>query len=217
MPSIETYRKHAERLMRWHRERNYSIGEKVRLLPRYRHLTDVEVLEMAMPLTLAQEIVAVEAGVGDWAALEAAPADLAQRPPVDADEPTLAAAIPILFVRDVEAAAMFYERKLGFRVEFLHGKPPFYGAVSRGRACLHLRFVHHTNFAELAAREASLILATIEVAHVTALFQEYEARGVDFAQRLVRQPWGGLDFHVRDPDGNVISFVQYSAPHAERG
>jgi uncharacterized glyoxalase superfamily protein PhnB len=82
-----------------------------------------------------------------------------------------------------------------------------------------LRFVHQTNFAELAAREGSLILATIETANVKALFQEYEARSVDFAQRLVRQAWGGLDFHVRDPDGNVISFVQYRrpAPQAEEG
>lgn len=67
MPSIETYRKQAKLLVRWHRERNYLIGEKLRLLERYRHLTDVEVLEMAMPLTLAQEIVAVEAGFRDWA------------------------------------------------------------------------------------------------------------------------------------------------------
>ena len=118
---------------------------------------------------------------------------------------------------DVAAAATFYEEKLGFHIDFLHGKPPFYGSVSRDRACLHLRFVHQTNFAELAAREGSLILATIEVANVKALFQEYKARSVDFAQRLVRQAWGGLDFQVRDPDGNVISFVQYkrSAPHGE--
>jgi catechol 2,3-dioxygenase-like lactoylglutathione lyase family enzyme len=77
-----------------------------------------------------------------------------------------------LFVRDVEAAAVFYEVKLGFHIDFLHDKPPFYGSVSRDRACLHLRFVHQTNFAELAAREGSLILATIEVANVKALFQE---------------------------------------------
>ena len=54
-------------------------------------------------------------------------------------------------------------------------------------------------------------------ANVKALFQEYAARSVDCPQRLVRQAWGGLDFHVRDPDGNVISFVQNRgpAPHAE--
>ena len=138
---------------------------------------------------------------------------------VDTSGPTLVGAVPILFVRDVEAAAAFYEGKLGFQIDFLHGEPLFYGSVSRDRACLHLRFVHQANFAELAAREGSLILATIEVANVKALFQEYKARSVDFAQRLVRQAWGGLDFHVRDPDGNVISFVQYGwpAPQAEEG
>ena len=217
MPSIETYRKHAKLLVRWHRERNYSIGEKLRLLERYRHLTDVEVLEMAMPLTLAQEIVAVEAGFRDWPALKAGTGDLTQPSRVDTSEPTLVGAVPILFVRDVEAAAVFYEVELGFHIDFLHGKPPFYGSVSRDRACVHLRFVHHTNFAELAAREESLILATIEVANVKALFQEYEARSVDFAQRLVRQAWGGLDFHVRDPDGNVVSFVQYRRVASQAG
>ena len=215
MPSIETYRKQAKLLVRWHRERNYSIGEKLRLLERYRHLTDVEVLEMAIPLTLAQEVVAVEAGFRDWAALKAGTSDLRQPSRVDTSGPALVGAVPILFVRDVEAAAAFYEGKLGFRIDFLHGAPPFYGSVSRDRACLHLRFVHQTNFAELAAREESLILATIEVADVKALFQEYDARSVDFAQRLVRQAWGGLDFHVRDPDGNVISFVQYRWPASQ--
>jgi catechol 2,3-dioxygenase-like lactoylglutathione lyase family enzyme len=219
MPTIETYRKQAKQLVRWHRERNYSIGEKLRLLERYHHLTDVEALEMAMPLTLAQEIVAVEAGFRDWAALKARTGDLTHPSRVDASGPSLVGAVPILFVRDVAAAAAFYEGTLGFHIDFLHGRPPFYASVSRDRACLHLRFVHQTNFAELAAREGSLILATIEVDNVKALFQEYEARRVDFAQRLVRQPWGGLDFHVRDPDGNVISFVQYRrlAPQAEEG
>jgi len=57
-----------------------------------------------------------------------------------------------------------------------------------------------------------LILATIEVSDVRAFYAEYENRGVEFAQRLVEQSWGGVDFKVRDPDGNAISFVQYRAP-----
>jgi uncharacterized glyoxalase superfamily protein PhnB len=74
---------------------------------------------------------------------------------------------------------------------------------------LHLRFVHAPNFAELAAREKSLILATIEVSNVKALYEEYASRALDLPQKLTKQPWGGTDFHVRDPDGNVLSFVQY--------
>ncbi len=116
---------------------------------------------------------------------------------------------PILFVRDVSASAAFFEEKLGFATDFLYGAPPFYGSVSRGGACLHFRCVHQPNFADLAAREGSLILATVEVSDVQGLFEEFRERGVDFAQMPIKQAWGGTDFHVRDPDGNVVSFVTY--------
>ena len=124
-------------------------------------------------------------------------------------EPDLKSATPILFVQDVSENATFFQEKLGFEVDFLFGEPPFYGSVSRGRACLHLRFVHQPNFAELAAREGSLILAIIEVSDVQELFKEFEGRGVEIAQPLTHQVWGGTEFHIRDPDGNVISFVTY--------
>jgi catechol 2,3-dioxygenase-like lactoylglutathione lyase family enzyme len=212
MPTIDTYRKQAKQLVRWHRERNYSIGEKFRLLERYRDLTDVEALDTPLPLTIAQEIVAVEAGFENWAALKAAATDVKPASMPIEGEPTLLSAVPILFVRDVRKAAAFYAERLAFQIDFLHGNPPFYGSVSRGRSCLHLRFVHEPNFAALAAREGSLILASIEVRNVKKLFDEYESRGVEFAQRLVRQAWGGLDFHVRDLDGNTISFVEYRQP-----
>ena len=65
------------------------------------------------------------------------------------------------------------------------------------------------NFAELAEREPSLILATIEVDDVQALFEEFRTRRAVIAQMPTPQPWGGTDLHVRDPDGNVISLVTY--------
>jgi uncharacterized glyoxalase superfamily protein PhnB len=74
---------------------------------------------------------------------------------------------------------------------------------------VHLRLVGQPNFAELAEREHALIVAMIEVSNVKALFAEYEAGGVPLVQKLVRHAWGGLDFQVRDPDGNRISFVEY--------
>lgn len=210
MPTLETYRKQAKLLMRWHREGDYSIGEKLRLLPRFRALTDREALDMEFPLVLAQEVVAAEAGYADWAALKSAVADAPKTPRPDAGPPVLQSATPILFVRDVAAAAEWYSERLGFTVDFLHGHPVFYGAVSRDGACLHLRFVHQPMFASMAAAENGLILATVEVSNVKALYAELQARGADFAQTLTRHPWGGTDFHVRDPDGNAISFVTYS-------
>lgn len=212
MPKIESYRKQAKLLLRWHRERNYSLGEKVRLLARHRHLGDAEVLDRPMPLALAQEIVAVEAGFVSWAALKAAMDGVPTAQDSTQAPARLTGVVPILFVRDVTVAADFYAAKLGFGTDFLHGKPPFYGAISRDGVRLHLRCVERPNFAELAEREVSLILATIEVTNVKALFAEFEHRGVEFAQRLVIQAWGGLDFQIRDPDGNRISFVEYRAP-----
>lgn len=208
MPKIESYRKQAKQLVRWHKDGNYSLGGHVRTLDRYRNIKDAEVLAMPFPLALAQEIVAVEAGYKDWAALKTAVDGVAM--PEREEKPLICkSVVPILFVRDVTKAAAFYVEKLGFERDFLHGNPPFYGAVSRDGVCLHLRFVHETGFADMSEREGGLILASIEVTDVKALFAEYEARGVTFPQRLVKQAWGGLDFHVRDPDGNRISFVEY--------
>lgn len=209
MPTLETYRKQAKLLLRWHREGDYSIGGRVRQLERYRSFTDREVLALKFTLALAQEIVAVEAGHQSWAQLKAAAADGRKTPRSTPGQPLLKKVIPILFVRDVNVCATFFREKLGFEINFLHGSPPFYGAVSRDGVCLHIRFVHNPSFANAAAQEKSLILASIEVANVQGLFEEFKARGVEFVQKLKKQAWGGTDFQVRDPDGNVISFVTY--------
>lgn len=209
MPTIDTYRKQAKQLVRWHRSSNYSIGAKVRLLERFRHLDDAQILAMPLPLTLAQEIVAVEAGFLDWMALRTAAASVPTKMIPEPPAARIHGAVPIFFVRDVTRAASFYRDRLGFDIDFLYGQPPFYGSVSRGGACLHLRFVGEPNFAELAASECGLVLASFEVTGVKALFAEFVARGADIVQPLTRQAWGGLTFHVRDPDGNVVSFAEY--------
>jgi uncharacterized glyoxalase superfamily protein PhnB len=209
MPTIETYRKQAKLLLRWHRERDYSIGERVRKLERYQSLTDHEVLALKFTLTAAQEIVAIEAGHQSWAELKAATAGARRTPRTSSGPPFLKDVTPILLVRDVKTCATFFQQKLGFEIDFLHGLPPFYGAVSRDGVCLHIRYVQQPYFAETAAREKSLICASIEVTNVQGLFKEFKARGVEFAQTLKKQAWGGTNFQVRDPDGNVISFVTY--------
>ncbi|HXR16796.1 MAG TPA: glyoxalase superfamily protein [Terriglobales bacterium] len=209
MPTIETYRKQAKLLLRWHREGDYSIGERVRRLERYQSLTDREVLALKFTLTVAQEIVAMEAGYQSWAELKAATAGAPKTPRASSGPLILKKVTPILLVRDVKTCAAFFQQKLGFEIDFLHGLPPFYGAVSRDGVCLHMRYVRQPFFAQAAVQEKSLICASIEVSNVQGLFEEFKARGVEFAQTVTKQAWGGTDFQVRDPDGNVISFVTY--------
>ena len=116
--------------------------------------------------------------------------------------------VPILLVSDVPRAAAFWNR-LGFTTDFLHGDPVFYGAVSRDEVVLHMRHIDEPPFAVAAAREEQLICATIQVEDVVALHADFAARGVAFSHPLTKQPWGGTDFHVADPDGNAVSFVSY--------
>ena len=208
MSRLDVYRKLAKQLVRWHREGHYSIGGRIRGLPRYRELTDQEALALAFPLAEAQEIVAREAGFESWAELKAhvESAPVAPRARAGTASPTLAKAVPVLFVSDVSRSAAFFRDRLGFAVDFLHGHPAFYGAVSRDRATLHLRFVHEPVIAEELRAKEQLLAAFVVVENVKALFEEYKQAGVPLVGTLHKEAWGGPTFTVQDLDGNLILF-----------
>jgi catechol 2,3-dioxygenase-like lactoylglutathione lyase family enzyme len=206
MPKLETYKKQAKLLVRWHREGNFSLGGRIRQLARYRALSDREALALRFPLTEAQEIIALEAGHASWADLKASTeASTGEQP--ETRGPAAANAKPVLFVTDLEASAVFYRDRLGFDIDFLHGSPPFYGAVSRDGATLHLKHVDEPVFAAGAVDREGLIMAFIETPTVRDLYAEYRAADAEIVQKLTKQAWGGTDFIVRDPDGNAIAFV----------
>lgn len=207
MSQLDIYKKQAKQLVRWHRDGNFSIGERIRRLARYKMLTDREALALRFPLHLAQEIIAVEAGYAGWAELKtatisaAAPAKRASR------APRLTRAMPVIFVADVQASANFFRDVLGFSIDFLHGEPPFYGSVCRDGACLHIKFVHQPVLTVGAEDKDAFINAFIEVENVKALYGEYVDKGASFYQKLKKEAWGGQDFIVRTPDGNAICFA----------
>lgn len=206
MPTLETFRKQAKQLVRWHREGNYSIGGRIRGLTRYSDLTDVQALKLKFPLSEAQEIIAREAGFGSWAALKAAVDGESPLPKARGTVPAVKAAIPVVFVSSVPNAAAFFRDKLGFSIDFLHGNPAFYGSVSRNGVALHLRFVHEPVVTQELREKESLLAAFIAVENVKALFEEYKTNGVPFVGTLRKEPWGGPTFTVCDLDGNWIAF-----------
>ena len=121
--------------------------------------------------------------------------------------PRLLAAHPQAFVADVTRAAEFYRDKLGFRIVYLHGEPPFYGLVARGGASINLRCARpHPVDAAVRERE-QLLAANIPVVDVARLFAEYSSVGVQFHTALTAQPWGVTDFVARDLDGNLLCFA----------
>jgi catechol 2,3-dioxygenase-like lactoylglutathione lyase family enzyme len=120
---------------------------------------------------------------------------------------TLSAAEPQLIVSDIAASSEFYTRKLGFTVAFSYGEPPFYVRVFRDGARLNLRHVDTPGFDPALRDREQLLSASITLDDAKALFLEYQAAGVAFAQPLRTEPWGARTFIVRDPDGNLILFA----------
>jgi hypothetical protein len=73
MPNLENLKKQAKLYLRWHRDRHYPVAARIRaVLPRFRHLSDREVLAHSFKLSDAQELIARKAGFESWAALRKA-------------------------------------------------------------------------------------------------------------------------------------------------
>jgi len=209
MPNLENLRKQAKTVLRWHRERRHPVAEQIRSwLPRFRHLTDAEVLRRPFTLADAQELVARREGFDSWQALVQGLKAVVGAAPQPQGRPMLGLAEPQLLVTDVRAACDFYAGTLGFAVVFTYGQPPFYAQVGRDQARLNLRRVQGPVFAPgFREREADVLAATVVVDDPKALFLELRAAGAPFHQALRTEPWGARTFIIRDPDGNLIAFA----------
>jgi catechol 2,3-dioxygenase-like lactoylglutathione lyase family enzyme len=211
MPNLENLRKQAKLYVRWHRDGHHPVAAQIRaVLPRFKDLTDRQILEHDFKLSDAQELVARQSGFESWQALKTgvqAMTDIAQ--PIDS-KPELTRAEAQLFVADIKASCAFFTAKMGFEVVFTYGEPPFYGQVKRDNARLNLRMVCEPVFVGDIREREQLLAASLTVtsaAELRQLFVQYQAAGVDFLQTLKQEPWGARDFIVRDPDGNLLLFA----------
>jgi catechol 2,3-dioxygenase-like lactoylglutathione lyase family enzyme len=208
MPNLENLKKQAKLYLRWHRDRYYPVAARIRaMLPRYRDMSDCEVLTASFKLADAQLLVARASGFESWEALRKGLHAMTDEQTQTLAKPALLAAEPQLFVADIAAASAFYVAKLGFGQAFSWGEPPFYAQVVRDGARLNLRQLDAPAL-ETALRDGEQLLsATITVDDAKALFLEYQATGVAFTQTLKTEPWGARTFIIRDPDGNLILFA----------
>src|SRR5215468_11556321 len=71
MPNLDNLRKQAKQFLRWHRDRHYPVAAEIRAaLPRFRNLSDRQILDAPFKLGDAQEIVARRLGYENWPALK---------------------------------------------------------------------------------------------------------------------------------------------------
>jgi catechol 2,3-dioxygenase-like lactoylglutathione lyase family enzyme len=210
MPNLENLRKQAKLYVRWHRDGYYPVAAQIRAtLPRFKELTDRQILDRGFKLSDAQELVARQSGFESWQALKTGVLAMTDTAHPIAAKPELTDVEAQLFVADVKASCGFFA-KLGFEVAFTYGEPPFYGQVKRDNARLNLRLVCEPVFAGDIREREQLLAASMTVgsaAELRQLFVQYQSAGVDFQQTLKQEPWGARTFIVRDPDGNLLLFA----------
>ena len=211
MSNLENLKKQAKQYLRWHRERYYPVAAIIRAyLPRFRQLSDPEILATDFKLADAQELVAREKGFEGWQALKTGAHTVNQPSKEAIAQPILNSVAAHLFVQNIMASCEFFKSKLGFTVDFVYGDPPFYGQVSRDNVKLALRYVDAPVYTGDIREREDLVLASITVAtaeEIKQLFLTYQAAEVPFHQTLKKEPWGARTFTVKDPDGNLILFA----------
>ena len=211
MPNLENLRKQAKLYVRWHRDGHHPVAAQIRaVLPRFKDLTDRQILNRDFKLSDAQELVARQSGFESWQALKAGVQAMTDTAHAIATKPELTQVEAQLFVADIKASCAFFTSKLGFEVVFTYGDPPFYGQVTRDNARLNLRLVCEPVFVGDIREREQLLAASLTLgsaAELRQLFLQYQSAGVDFQQTLKQEPWGARTFIVRDPDGNLLLFA----------
>lgn len=213
MFNAENLAKQAKLVLKQHRSDNYSVCTRIRAgLTRFARASDRQILDSPFALHDAQEVIARENGFEGWASLKMKGKIMSKSQATQdnkATQPRLSCAFPQLFTKDVKKTAAYYEDKLGFKIQYLYGEPPFYGLVMRDGVGLNIRFTDETVIEQALKEKADLLSANIPLDAVKALFLEFKAKGVVFHQSLKAQPWHAEDFVVKDIDGNLLLFSSH--------
>ena len=129
--------------------------------------------------------------------------------------PSINGAAPQFLIRDLREALAFYEKRLGFTVDFVY--EDFYAGISREGAMIHLKCAPKLEADRAHRRAGEHLDAYLDVSGVRELHDEFVDRGVPITKPLEARAWGALDFHVEDPDGYILCFseVPDDPPDAE--
>lgn len=211
MPNLENLRKQAKLILRWHRQRHYPVAAQIRsLLPRFRDVTDAEILAASFKLSDAQEMIARQHGFDSWQDLKSGISTTSRSLKQAPSKVTIVGAEPHLFVADIKRSCEFFSKKLGFSLVFSYGSPPYYAQVRRDGARLNVRCVEGPVVDPAVRDREELLSASMTVAtadEIKQLFLEFQTAGVTFHQTLKKQPWGAKTFVIKDPDENLLLFA----------
>ena len=112
---------------------------------------------------------------------------------------------PVFTVRSVEDAIGWYRDVLGFEAEFIHegpSHPANYAVLRNGNAGLHLGLADDMGN-QAGQGGCNFVTRDFDAAHQSA-----RDNSATFYIELSQIPTGARTFGIKDPDGNLITFVE---------
>lgn len=110
-----------------------------------------------------------------------------------------------VFTTDLARARSFYAGALGLAVAHTDETLAIF---ETGQAKLIVEHIDHDDpeARDLVGRFAAF---SFTVTSMSATLSELACQPIDWISRSERQPWGGIMSHLKDPDGNVITLIEY--------
>jgi len=116
---------------------------------------------------------------------------------------------PVLLAQDVAKTAEYYRDSLGFRINFLYGSPPTHAGVSRGDwsgSGVSIQLSQAPAGQPIIPSGSLFILIGTGL---DAVFETYQARGVEVVDAPAYKPWGMREFTIRDCNGHLLRFATH--------
>ncbi len=120
--------------------------------------------------------------------------------------------IPVLPVRDIEAACTWYAKALGLVTTYRHqgthaGERTNYAVLMRDGVEIHLILDEPAPYANTWTKAGTGYLY-LRVKDVESVCEEVQATGIKLESGLETASWGAKGFEFRDPDGNLLRIEQ---------
>jgi hypothetical protein len=120
-------------------------------------------------------------------------------------------ATPVLLVADIAATVAWYSRTLRFETRVVPEAPPHaFGIMRRGGVEIFLQQLAGYATPDLyRQRDGGVWHVYVHMEGVRDLYQHVSTQdNVSIVKRLTRQPYGQIEFELKDPNGYVIVFAE---------
>lgn len=126
-------------------------------------------------------------------------------------KPNFPGSIPEIPVRDIEVAAAYYEKNLGFVIDWVAEESGLAG-ISRGDCRIFLASAEYRkHYGDIGIAVTWLNLESQD--EVDGLHREWSAMGARLISTPESKPWGLHEFTAADLDGNLFRvFYDFATP-----